>query len=95
MNVVANSACGTTSYAANAAYQPAGGNTPQLLASTNPFNGAYSWKYNATVRIPLLAPQAGVQYVFGPISNVRIFTTWPGANSRTPPPKRPATVWCK
>ena len=84
VNVVANSACGTTSYAANANYQPAGGNTPQPLPSVNPFNDAYSWKYNATVRIPLLAPQPGVQYVFGPVSNVRIFTVWPGATPGTP-----------
>lgn len=84
VTAVANSACGSTSTPAYASYLPTNGGNPTPLASLNPFNDAYLWQYNATVRIPLSGFQPGVQYRFGPVSNVRTFTRWPGANPSTP-----------
>lgn len=84
VTAVANSACGSTSTPAYATYQATGGVVPNPLAALNPFNEAYSWQYNATVRIPLSSPQPGVLYTFGPVSNARYFTVWPGATPSTP-----------
>lgn len=84
VTAVANSACGTTSTPAYATYQATGGVIPNPLAALNPFNEAYSWQYNTAVRIPLSSPQPGVLYTFGPVSNARYFTVWPGATPSTP-----------
>jgi hypothetical protein len=95
VQVVAYSACGSTSMPVLASYVPASSATPSPLQAVNPFVDYNLWKYGTAVRLWLTNPQPGVSYTFGPVSNVRTFTTWPGAapgSSTQPAPNSAITV---